>query len=624
MDTRKYIALDGVWDYTLDRNYENSKTWKKMQIPSNWYLQGLDHSGLVVFRKIFKKVKTSKQERIFLCFKGIDYIAEVFLNGVYLGKHEGYFSPFKFNITHLLKKKNELIVRVDSPFESPRYWPHKKKVIKGIFGQHDTRPGGWDVKRGQDKNSGGIWNNVSLMITNVVRTRWLQINSKIISEKEAALLITAKIEKLSSNEIVKVKIIISPQNFKSEKKITLTREVSLAREKDPIVFCVNIPDPKLWWCHDYGFPHLYKAEMQLYICGKLIDSFSQVFGIREIEIKEWVWFLNGKRIFIRGVNFIPTQWLSEYTNEKIKKDIKLLLNANVNAIRVHAHVNRKELYSECDKNGIIVWQDFALQWSYADDNDFIAKSVVQIREMAFYLMNHPSIVVWCCHNEPSGNKNKLTPILYAALKSIDAWRHIEMASELETHPYPGWYYGHYSEFAGLPCAPMITEFGAQALPAISSIKKFIPENKIWPPDWEFWGYHNFRYEQTFNVAKIQIGTNIEEFIKNSQEYQANLIKFAIENYRRAKHKPITGLFQFMFVDCWPSITWSVVDYFRLPKKGYESLKSAYQPVLVSLAVKREPLVASIKNKNGINEMFAFWDPRQSIWITNDTYNRYND
>jgi hypothetical protein len=65
------------------------------------------------------------------------------------------------------------------------------------------------------------------------------------------------------------------------------------------------------------------------------------------------------------------------------------------------------------------------------------------------------------------------------------------------------------------------------------------------------------------------------------------LQYAIEHYRAAKYEPVTGLFQFMFVECWPSITWAVVDYFRRPKLGYEALKRAYQPVLPAILPVRE-------------------------------------
>lgn len=111
------------------------------------------------------------------------------------------------------------------------------------------------------------------------------------------------------------------------------------------------------------------------------------------------------------------------------------------------------------------------------------------------------------------------------------------------------------------------------------------EKDLWPPNWDVWAYHNFQYDQMFHVAGVELGHRLEDFIENSQQYQAELLKFAIEHYRRHKGK-ITGLFQFMFVDCWPGITWSVVDVHRRPKKGYGAMRLAYAPLLVSMERER--------------------------------------
>ncbi|NJO84281.1 MAG: hypothetical protein HC828_16860 [Blastochloris sp.] len=101
-----------------------------------------------------------------------------------------------------------------------------------------------------------------------------------------------------------------------------------------------------------------------------------------------------------------------------------------------------------------------------------------------------------------------------------------------------------------------------------------------PPDWERLAYHNFQYEQTFYQAGIALGNSLEEFVHNSQVYQARLLKFAIERYRTAKYRASGGMYQFMFVDCWPSVTWSVVSHARVPKQGYYTLQQVYQPVLI--------------------------------------------
>lgn len=111
----------------------------------------------------------------------------------------------------------------------------------------------------------------------------------------------------------------------------------------------------------------------------ILDESSLQFGIREIKIDtQWNWYLNGQRFFPRGTNIIPTQWLSEYDKKMIAKDIKMLKEANVNAVRVHAHINRQEFYDACDKAGILVWQDFPLIWSYEESDEFVQNAVSQI------------------------------------------------------------------------------------------------------------------------------------------------------------------------------------------------------------------------------------------------------
>jgi beta-mannosidase len=87
---------------------------------------------------------------------------------------------------------------------------------------------------------------------------------------------------------------------------------------------------------------------------------------------------------------------------------------------------------------------------------------------------------------------------------------------------------------------------------------------------------------------VKMGDSLEEFVSNSQEYQADLLKFAIEAYRRGKGK-ITGYFQFMFIEPWEGITWAVVDLNREPKKGYYALQRASNPVLLSLVPSREAM-----------------------------------
>jgi hypothetical protein len=96
--------------------------------------------------------------------------------------------------------------------------------------------------------------------------------------------------------------------------------------------------------------------------------------------------------------------------------------------------------------------------------------------------------------------------------------------------------------------------------------------------WETWRFHDFQPAETFDNG-IEMGSSLQEFIANSQAYQGSLIQYATECYRRAKYTSITGLIQFDFCDPWPAVTWSVVDYWRIPKPAFDALKRSMQPVL---------------------------------------------
>jgi len=624
------LSLDGLWEYLIDEGGTFSPDslpegpWRKMRIPTNWQLAGLDYSGVVWFRKGFR-FEPTPGKRVWLRFLGVDYFAQVWLNGHYLGEHAGYFQPFEFDITGVVKPEgNELLVRVDSPREAPgEVWPERKRLIKGVFNHHDCRPGACDPEHGQDKNTGGIWNSVLIYETGEIRIESLRIGPILLDDGAGVLAVTATLEsQRDSPEPIEVQLEIRPYNFAGEAVSREWRQL-LPPGKTGVQRLVRIENPKLWWTWDQGEQNLYQAALKLSRDGQVLDERVERFGIREFIVdKEHGWKLNGRRFFPRGTNVIPAQWLSEYDEGKIKRDIELLRAANVNAVRVHAHITRPEFYDACDEAGIMVWQDFPLQWGYEESEEFYNEAARQLREMIELLYNHPSIGVWCCHNEPGVNKGGLDHVLYRVAKESDPTRHVEHHSDFRDHPYPGWYYGHWTLFATAPGAPFVSEFGAQALPNMDSLKRMLPSEKLWPPDWGTWAYHDFQYDQTFYVAKIEKGKSLEEFIRNSQEYQYRLLKFAIESYRRDRR--MTGIFQFMFMDPWPAITWSVVDYWRRPKKGYKALQIGFQPVLISFIYGRNRFSQDAREAILIHELVIINDlhrdfPRAEIhlWLENE-------
>jgi len=596
------LDLNGTWEYLPDPNGMLQYTdlaaradWKTMAIPNNWHLGGLpDYVGVVWFRRRFNAPPELTGRTCWLRMEGVDYFADVWLNGHLLGTHEGYFQPFELRASqHLVAGDNELVVRVNAPREEPgAIWPNNKRIIKGIFGHHDCRPGGNNPEWGQSQGTGGIWNNVSLVSADRARITNTQITTHMRPDGQAAISVTIELQNLADSWLyVEANVVIRPANFAGEER-SVRRAFRLQPGSHRCAFVITEPHPHLWTTWDLSDgtpPALYTCTTTLTIAGRPLDAQTTRFGLREVTISEgWRWHVNGQELFIRGVNIIPTQWLAEYTRERIAHDIQLLRGANINCVRVHAHVNRREFYDACDEAGILIWQDFTLQWGYDESDEFAANAVAQIRDMIRLHYNHPSIALWCCHNEPTHNRHTLDPLLATVAMQEDSSRAVVEASDFRQHPYPGWYYGDMHDFSGLPGAPLPTEFGAQALPVRETLETMLGENALWPTDaegWKRWSYYNFQYDSTFNIARIPRGATIDEFIVNSQRYQARLLQYAIERYRAARPR-ITGTFMFMFVDCWPAITWAVVDYYRRPKLGYDAIRRAYQPILPIIKVNR--------------------------------------
>lgn len=610
------LSLDGTWRYcasaddpSFGHTELDDRAWPTMALPANWYLAGLDHHGVVWFRRTVEVPADLKGQRYWLRFEGVDYFAQVWLNGVHLGNHEGYFQPFEFDVTDLVRPGEEHVVavRVDSPYEEyGRVWHMRKTLVKGIFGHHDCRPGGGWGPRGQEGNTGGIWRHVSLLATSEARITRAHVTPVLEEDhRRATLHLDLTVHHAGKRaRSATVDAVVRPHNFIPDagepEEVPLRAKVRLTPGENRVRLSATLEQSRLWWTWDQGQPHLYAASVRLEGSAGALDEHDVTFGIRTIRRDEdWTWYLNGRRVFLRGSNYIPTQWLAEMDEARFERDVQLMRKANLNTIRVHAHVNREEFYRVTDAAGILVWQDFALQWGYADTEEFAQSALRQQDEMIDLLSNHPSIAVWCCHNEspwdapwlqykvpdydPEQNR-ALDQRLYAAASRKDPTRVIHMSSGTgDGHPYPGWFHSpSYWDFKDLPGAPFVTEYGAQALPNLETMQRMLAPDDLWPPRWEAWEFHDFQPKECFEMAGVPMGDSLEEFIANTQDYQARLIQFATETYRRAKYAPMTGVFQFMFVDPWPAITWAVLDAYRTPKRGFEALRRAMQPVLPSV------------------------------------------
>lgn len=587
---------------------EADNKWPTLRVPANWYSAGRDHQGALWYRHEFSLPSLQADQQATLEFDGVDYLADVWLNGRRLAQHEGYFQRFAVDLTDSLRRYNRLAVRVDSPREAtPGTWPLHKNLMKGILNQHDTRPGGAWSDRGQEANSGGIWAPVRLRISRgatidrlILRPDWSQGLAQ--PQLSAGLHYRAPVA-----ADVTLTLRAAPDNFPGQ-AFELQQRVRLEATGDtPAHLQVTLPMPaaRLWWPVGYGKPHLYQVSATLRDDRGVMDRRSSRTGLRKVEALEnnQGWRINDRRVFVRGTNYIGSPWLSTMNKARYLRDFTLVEKMNANAIRVHGHVAGRALYEAADERGLLIWQDVPLQWGYNDSAAFADNAVAQTRTMTAQFGNSPAIVVWGGQNEPPFNSpwmekrfpdwhkdlNRTLTRRVADALAEDRSRIVHPYSAVEEHYWAGWYFGTLNNLLETAKTATVTEFGAQALPDLATLKSIIPRREWWPastepgdPLWTRWKYHNFQPIQTFKNAGISRGKNIHDFIKNTQRYQAQLVAVAAESYRRQRFQPVTALFQFMFVETWPSINWGVVDYLRQPKAGYYALQRAYQPLLPSI------------------------------------------
>jgi beta-mannosidase len=333
-----------------------------------------------------------------------------------------------------------------------------------------------------------------------------------------------------------------------------------------------------------------------------------------------VYSINGERIFLKGANLAPTRaMLGDATDIELRRDIELAREAGLDLVRIHGHISRPELYDAADELGMLVWQDFPLQWGYA--RQIRREAVRQAEEAVNLLGHHPSIMTWCAHNEPftfnvtpgqsfdikkmaipflaghqlpTWNKSVLDRWVKRSFEKADVTRpviahsgvlpHLPTLDGTDSHLYFGWYHGDERDLPGFAAKiprlmRFVSEFGAQAIPESS---EFI-DSSAWPVlDWENlenkFGMQRGNFENHVPVAEFD---SFNDWRLATQVYQADVIRYHIETLRRLKYRPTGGFCMFALNDAMPMISWSVLDHQRVPKLGYTALAEACRPVIVT-------------------------------------------
>ncbi len=576
------LSLDGDWELAWgEKGAGPQSEWRTVKVPGSAHLQWLPKEQIYSseaawvsrkewwYRKRFTVPGELLGKQIRLEFDATDYYAEIFLDGKRLGRHEGYIDPHSYDISPLVRAgaEQELLVRVWTPVHY--YWKHRPYTVKGSYGGVDQKP--------DDITAVGVTRSVRIAAYGAARIACFAVNP-------GATGVSLDLEAEGSLAGLSWQAAIAPATFAGPATL-VTQSASASSLHIPV------SNPRLWWTWDLGKPDLYWLDLRLVdSAGSVIDARRARIGFREIRREGWQFYLNGKRIFLRGTNVYANLWLSEMSRERYAADLDLIGKMNVNIIRIHCHFENPEFYELADERGLLIWQDFLEAW-YPHDPDFSTHAAGLFDRHIRMVRNHPSVAVWAPSDEESlENYRDLSKHLAARASLLDPqnrWVQRSTGRWGDAHLYHGWYGGSIWDYARME-EKLVTELGAAALPAKDSLDRFLPGK--WPITHHAgdWKYHRLQIgEASAAWGDLSGSQSPEQLIAKSQNYAARLFQIAIERTRRRKAEGAGGIFHFFAIDFWPSVTMAAIDFYRKPAKVWSVAGRSFTPVLASVEYGRD-------------------------------------
>jgi beta-mannosidase len=605
------VDLNGVWRVTpadddvrrdgIGLDVDDS-SWSEILVPGHWrhHPDFADHDGPLLHRRRFAMPEPQEGRRRWVTLEGVFYQADVWLDGAYLGDPEGYFMPHSFDITALSRIGDEHVLAIE--VACPPQTSHRgKRNITGIF-QH------WDgIDR--DWNPGGLWRPVHVYDTGPVRVERFRVLCRDADDARAHLLLTARLDSDRARSVT-IRTLV-------DGKLVMDDERRVASGANDVNWSLDIADPNLWWPRALGDQPLTEIEVEVVVDGELSDQRGRRTGLRVVAWNNWSCSVNGERLFLKGANLLPTRAaLGDATNEELRRDVELATEAGLDALRVHGHIARRAIYDAADELGVLLLQDFPLQWGYA--RSVRTQAVEQARDAVDLLGHHPSIVQWNAHNDPSSiaigieRASTRARVRYVAAQQLPSWNksvldrwvkrsferadptrlcvphsgvlpHLPLLDGTDSHFYFGWYHGDVRDIERLArwmprVVRFMSEFGAQAVPTTCD---FI-DHERWPDlDWDHLEVHHGLQKWVFDDrVPPDAFASFEDWKSATQVYQAELLRHHIELLRRLKYRPAGGFCMFALNDPAPVVSWSVLDHRRVPKLGWRALKDACAPVIV--------------------------------------------
>ncbi len=546
--------------------------------------------------------KPGKGQHAELVFDGLDYYADIFLNGKQLASADTTFGVFirrKFDVTGLLKGRNKLEVKL-------------RRAQKG-----DLNIGFVDWNPRPLDESMGITRPVTLHTTGAVSIEDVYVvpDLDVESFKTADLCVRVRLQNKESRP-VNAEIVLNLGNDPVRVPVSLAagdlKEFVLTPAEADIL---HIDNPRVWWSWDLGKPELYTLAVAVEEAGAVSDCNETTFGIRKIESRLTEdgyrqMTLNGKDILVKGGGWTDDIFLRD-TPESIERQVRYVMDMNMNLIRFENIWGKDDtVYDLCDKLGVMALVGFSCQWEWEDycglpevknwgcinGKEVEDLAFAYFRDQVTRLHNHPAVIAWMTGSDRIPNpdleqrylavyeREDYRPYICSAKsqKSLAGWSGTKMEGPYEYVGADYWYKD--TEAGGAFGWNTETGIGAN-LPQLESLKKMIPAESLWPLS-DVWDYHCTASSSAMNTTKVLQETinglyggfdGLNDFVRKAHAVDYDGTRAMFEAFRVRVPKT-TGIVQWMLNSAWPSLYWQQYDWYGVPTAAYYGTKKACEPV----------------------------------------------
>ena len=553
--------------------------------------------------------RTFKGRHVWLHFAGINYSAELWVNGRSAGSLRGAFLHGDFDITAFAPAGRTAVVAVLVHPQPHPGVPHEHTQAAGLGSNGgDTAVDGptflstigWDWLAAVRDRDTGIWLPVTLSSTGPVTVRETFVTSTLAQDFSSAdLRVAAQLQNLSSATVSGTLVGVlegGAQPITFQQPLTVApgapQAVSLSSATIPEL---HLAAPRLWWPNGYGAQNLYHLTLHFEAGKKPSDTETVQFGLRKIDYQvadsdNLTLSVNGVRVMVRGGNWGLDEAMKRVTPERLDAQFHMHALANMNMIRNWVGQSTSpEFYAMADKYGILLWDEF-FQPNPSDGPNVtdIPTYLLNVTDKVKRYRNHPSIAVWCARNE-GYPPQALNDTLRGLMHQLDPSR-LYQANSADGHgvssggPY---YWRSPSHFYSIT-ESFKTETGSVSVPTLESIQGMMPQR-----DWETlnddWAQHDMargaqRGDEYPEVLARRYGhiRNLADFARKGQMANYEAYRAMYEGRNAEMFRTTTGVITWMSHPAQPSFVWQLYHYDLEANSSLYAVKKAAEQIHVQL------------------------------------------